>query len=182
MAYIGTNPTFSGTMDAGTGIIVGTFTAGVVQSDATGDFSSSTGTDGQVLIGGGAAPAWASITAGTNITLTPGPNTLTIDATGGASSINITPVNTTPYVVLATDNFLAVDCSGGAIIVQLPNAPTTGRVFTVKDTTGSATPGNQIIITTVGGIVNIDGAATYPLQTAYQSVQLVFDGTGYEIY
>lgn len=48
------------------------------------DFALTNGTNGQVLIGGGGAPAWASITAGTNITLTPGANSLTIAATGTA--------------------------------------------------------------------------------------------------
>lgn len=42
------------------------------------------GTNGQVLIGGGVDPAWASITAGTNITLTPGANSLTISSSGTA--------------------------------------------------------------------------------------------------
>lgn len=48
------------------------------------DFSLTNGSNGQVIIGGGANPAWASITAGTNITLTPGANSLTIAATGTA--------------------------------------------------------------------------------------------------
>lgn len=48
------------------------------------DFSLTNGTNGQVIIGGGAAPAWASITAGAGITLTPGANSLTITATGTA--------------------------------------------------------------------------------------------------
>jgi len=46
------------------------------------------GTDGQVIIGntGTGIPAWASLTAGANITLTPGANSLTIAAAGGGSS------------------------------------------------------------------------------------------------
>lgn len=48
------------------------------------DFSLVNGADGQVLIGGGGAPLWRSITAGTNITLTPGANSLTIAASGSA--------------------------------------------------------------------------------------------------
>jgi hypothetical protein len=49
------------------------------------------GTNGQVLIGGGAAPAWSSITAGANITLTPGAGTLTIASTAtGFSWVPVT--------------------------------------------------------------------------------------------
>src|SRR6185369_14560722 len=79
----------------------------------------------------------ATITAGTGITVTPGANTITI-ASSGTTNLTYTNVNTTPYVVLATDEYLSVDCSGGVITVQLPNAATSGRVFTIKDRTGSA--------------------------------------------
>lgn len=45
-------------------------------------------TDGQLLIGStGAAPAVASLTAGTGITLTPGAGTLTIASTGGGGGV-----------------------------------------------------------------------------------------------
>ena len=46
------------------------------------------GTDGQVILGAtGAAPIWASLTAGAGITLTPAANALTIASTGGFSGL-----------------------------------------------------------------------------------------------
>lgn len=121
-----------------------------------------------------------AITAGTGITVTPGANTITI-AASGTMTMTVTLVNTSPYVVLATDQYLSVDCSGGAITIQLPNVPATGRVFTVKDSTGSANT-NNITVTTVGGVVLIDGATTYVMNTQYSAINVIFNGTAYEIY
>ncbi len=121
----------------------------------------------------------ATITAGTGITVTPGANTITISGSG-TSTITYTNVNTSPYVVLSTDNWLGVDSSGGPIIVQLPNAPSIGRTLTIKDRTGSANT-NTITVTTVGGAVNIDGATTYVMNTQYSAIQVLFDGTTYQI-
>ncbi len=122
----------------------------------------------------------ATITAGTGITVTPGANTITI-ASSGTTSLTYTNVNTTPYVVLTTDEYLSVDSSGGGITVQLPNAATLGRVFIIKDRTGSANT-NNITVTTVGGAVNIDGATTYVMNTQYAAIQVIGNGSTYEIF
>jgi len=97
------------------------------------------------------------------------------------SALTYTAVNTSPYVVLSGDQFLGVDSSGGAITVQLPNAPTTGRYITIKDSTGSANT-NNITVTTVGGAVTIDGATSYVMTANYESVSVLFNGSNYEIY
>jgi hypothetical protein len=138
-------------------------------------------TDGQILIGStGLTPVLNTITAGTGIGISNGAGTITISNTGG-SALTYTNVNTTPYVVLPADQYLGVDCSGGAITIQLPNAPTTGRVFVIKDRTGSSL-GNPITVTTVGGVVNIDGNPTYTMNSAFQAISLIFDGTTYQVY
>lgn len=62
-------------------------TAGVMQTDATGVVSSDNGTNGQVLIGGGTAPAWANITStGGSLTVTNGANTINIEQAGGPTA------------------------------------------------------------------------------------------------
>jgi hypothetical protein len=53
---------------------------GVLIRDSVGTITSSNGTNGQVLIGGGLVPVWGSIGAGPGIVITPGVNTLTISA------------------------------------------------------------------------------------------------------
>lgn len=96
------------------------------------DFSLTNGTNGQVLIGGGANPIWASITAGTNITLTPGANSLTIAATGtspAASCAFFYYQATRASNVIGTSTFYSL----GATVVMTSLYDNTG---------GAVTPGN----------------------------------------
>lgn len=138
-------------------------------------------TDGQLLIGStGLTPALGTLTAGAGISIANGAGSITISNTGG-SAFTYTNVNTTPYVVLAADQFLGVDCSGGVITVQLPNAPSTGRIFVIKDRTGSAGT-NTITVTTVGGAVNIDGATSRLMILNFEALSLLFDGTTYQVF
>lgn len=114
------------------------------------------------------------------VTGNPGSHTLTISNTG-YTVLEYTNVNTTPYVVVATDEYLSVDSSSLAITVELPNAPIIGRTYIIKDRVGNAVA-NNITITTVGGVVLIDGNATYALNTAYAAIQVLFNGSNYEIF
>lgn len=125
----------------------------------------------------------ATITAGANITVTPGANTITIAANASSVVYNYTGIvfADSPYTVLSTDYYISADVTGGAITVRLPNAPTTGRAFVVKDKAGLAAT-NNITVTTVGGAVNIDGATSFVMNTAYESIQLIFNGSTYEVY
>jgi hypothetical protein len=162
-------PSFTTAVVAGGGTGNTTFTAYSVicaGTTATGAFQnvSGVGSSGQVLTSNGASalPTWqaASMPA------------LTITTVAHAAS---------PYTVLAADQFLAVNVSGGAVTIKLPNAPTTGRVIYVKDSTGAAATSN-ISVTTVGGTVTIDGQTTYTMATNYQSLSLIFDGSNYEVF
>lgn len=96
-------------------------------------------------------------------------------------AFNYTNVATTPYVVTTTDFYLSVNSSVGPITIELPNAPPTNRLFIIKDRTGNATV-NHISITTVGGIVTIDGQTTYTLAGNFGSIQLLFNSTSYEVF
>jgi len=122
----------------------------------------------------------AVITAGTGITVTPGANSITISSSG-LTTLSYTNVATTPYVVLITDDYISVDSSGGPITIQLPNAATLGKTYVIKDRTGSADT-NAITVTTVGGIVNIDGSTTYVMDNEYQATSLIGNGSTYELY
>lgn len=122
----------------------------------------------------------AVITGGTGITVTPGANTITISGTG-TFIFNYTNVTTTPYVVLTTDDYLSVDTSTLAITIQLPNAPATGRSFIIKDRTGTAAT-NNITVTTVGGAVTIDGSTSYIMNTNFESINVLFGVSGYEVF
>lgn len=85
-----------------------------------------------------------------------------------------------PYTVLALDYYIAVD-SASARTINLPNAPTTGKSYVIKDRVGSAAT-NNITVTTPGGAVLIDGSTTFVISTNYGSINVVFNGTKYEIF
>lgn len=118
-----------------------------------------------------------NIVGGTNVTTSGAGNTITINATADAD-YTIVSTSATPYVALVTDQVIAMDSTGGAKTVQLPNAPATGRWFTVKDSAGTAVA-NNITVTTVGGVVLIDAAATFVINSAYESATFIYNGSKY---
>ena len=174
------NITFSGDVTFNGNITFPPLGEGVLQSDAAGLVTATEGTDGQVIISSTAgAPSWANITStGKTVAISNGSNSINLET--GDSFARYTAVNTTPYTVLTTDDHLGVDCSGSIISIELPDAPAAGRLFGIKDNTGSAAT-NNISVTTVGGAVNIDGATTYTMNTNFQSINVVFSGTAYEV-
>lgn len=110
-----------------------------------------------------------------------------VDANGFVSSLAQALVYTnvnhaaSPYTVLATDDYISVDSSAGVVTLKFPNAPTALKEWVIKDRTGSAST-NNISITTVGGSVTIDGQTTYTMVSNFTSIQLLFNGTSYEIF
>jgi len=162
--------------------LVGTTNHSIQLGNASGSLTSlGVATNGQLPIGSaGADPVLATLTAGTGISITNGAGSITIDATGG-SVLAYTNVNTTPYVVLSGDQYISVDCSGGAITIELPNTATTGRVIVIKDRTGSAAT-NNITVTTVGGLVLIDGSASFVMNTNFESIEVIFNSANYEVF
>ncbi len=133
----------------------------------------------QILTGntGSATGSTVSVVGGTGIVTSGSGSNLTISSSG-TTTLNYTSVTTTPYVVLSTDSFLGVSTTSLAITVELPNAPSTGRVYIVKDATGFAAARN-ITVTTVGGTVLIDASATFIMNTGFQATQFLFNGTKY---
>lgn len=133
---------------------------------------------------GTAIPAAGALTiVGTGGITTSGTgSTVTLNGSG-EQVITITALDNTdsPYTVLTTDYYMSCDVSGGVLTIRMPNAPTTGKVFIVKDSGGDAATSN-ITVTTVGGVVTIDGSTSYVMNVDYQSAQFVFNGTSYEVF
>lgn len=107
---------------------------------------------------------------------------------GGGGSTGLLTLNYTgitfansPYTVQSTDTFIGVNGTGGAVTVVLPNAPTIGRVYVVKDISGTAFS-NHITVTTAGGTVLIDLTTTFVMNTPLQAAQFLFNGTKYLIF
>ena len=89
-------------------------------------------------------------------------------------------VSTTPYTVLSSDEILLVDSSSAAITVNLPAAADNDkRRLTIKDAGGQA--GTNNITVDPNGAETIDGETTYLLDTNYESIDVVCDGTGWYI-
>lgn len=66
---------------------------GVITTNATGLFNPSVGSNGQVMVGGGAHPAWANITSPlSSISITNGANALSVDIANYAAKTPWTPV------------------------------------------------------------------------------------------
>jgi len=152
--------------------------------NATGSLTSlAAATNGQIPIGStGVDPVIATITAGTNITITNGPGSITIS---GSTSPILDYVSVafpaSPYTALVSNLFVSCDVTGGAITILLPNAPTVGEYWIVKDRLGLSNT-NNITVTTVGGAVLLDGATIFVINLAYGSNQFIFNGTSYEVF
>lgn len=78
-------------------------------------------------------------------------------------------VTTADYAVIVNKTV------GAATTVNLP-AGATGLAFVIKDGKGDAAA-NNITVTPAAG--NIDGAATYVMNTNYQSVTVVYTGSSW---
>jgi hypothetical protein len=166
------------------GGIYGTIsTAGTVSAPVVIDPFGQLGTvgplnNGQLLIGStGLNPVVASLTGGTNITVTNGAGTITL----AANILTYGTTTATSYMVQSTDYYISVDSTQNGVSVLLPNAPTTYRSFVIKDRTG-ASQINAVTVTTVGGTVTIDGQTAISNFSPYFALSVLFNGTGYEIF
>lgn len=91
--------------------------------------------------------------------------------------VSVTVPGAYPYTTLATDYVIIVDTTS-ARTINLVASPVTGQTYRIKDNTGSAAT-NNITITPAAG--NIDGAASFVINTNYGSVDLVYNGTQWNI-
>lgn len=129
-----------GTQGSGTGQQDACFIAGIYNTsvgatnqvalvDSSGQLGSSTGADGEILIGATAgSPAWSTITPGTNITITNAANSITIDATssGGLSWVEVTGAT----VAMAVNTGYIMNNAGG-VTGTLPATAAVGDLLAV---------------------------------------------------
>lgn len=82
-----------------------------------------------------------------------------------------------PYTTIPQDNVILVDTSAARTIIPLAS-PQTGQIHRIKDNVGSAAA-NNITVTPSGK--NIDGSASFLINTNYGSIDIVFNGTQWNI-
>ena len=87
-------------------------------------------------------------------------------------------VATSAITLNDTHYYVAANATGGAFTIQLPNAATCfGRVYKLKKIDTSA---NKITIDP-NGAQTIDGQSTYQLQTQWQIITIISNGTDWEV-
>lgn len=82
------------------------------------------------------------------------------------------------YTALASDQRIYVDSSGGAFTVTLEASPTLNRELEIIDSVGSCGANN---VTVDGNGNNIIGSATHLMNTNYEGLRLVFNGTNWNL-
>lgn len=101
----------------------------------------------------------------------------TLDVGGSFSVAYVS--KTSAYTATSSDCVISCDASGGAFTITLPTASgIAGRLYRIKK---SDTSGNAVTIDP-NGSETIDGSSTKSLTTAYDSVDLISDGTNWEVY
>lgn len=136
------------------------FGAGVLQTNSSGVISTSNGTNGQVLIGGGAAPAWANITPGSGISITNGAHSITIATAGTVASS------------FPTDGPTATP-SGGSLSILGTNHISTNGLGSTVTVTSDATSAN-----TINTLVARDGSGNFTAGTITGATGLVATSGG----
>ena len=81
-----------------------------------------------------------------------------------------------PFTILATHDFIPVNVTGGAITINLPASPVLGKGFTISHVAGNAATNN---ITISGNGHTILGSGTFVINTNFQTLTVVFDGTNW---
>ncbi len=85
-----------------------------------------------------------------------------------------------PVSVAATDSIIMLNKTvGAATIVTLPSLQKVGRVLIIKDLKGDANI-NQITVLASGG-ETIDGLAGFVISQTFQSITLIYNGSGWSI-
>lgn len=96
--------------------------------DNTGKLGSSTGDDGQVLIGAtGGSPEWANITPGTNITITNAANSITINASTGGLAWN--EITTSTVALISNNGYIMNNATG--VTGTLPAISVVGDIIAI---------------------------------------------------
>ena len=122
-----------------------------------------------------------NVLGGDGITTQGSGNTVTIINSGQVPAYIQIDDTASPYTVLETDYYISCDSTGGAITVLLPDNPTLYETFVIKDRTGAAIT-NNITVQSVSGLITIDGSTTYVFDEEFEIIEVLWNGSSYEIF
>jgi hypothetical protein len=149
-------PTNAGVANEAGGVlnVLGTSVIETTGAGNTVSVNLTNGTNGQVIIGGGAAPAWANITSGDgSVTITNGANTLDLSVASGTGTVDTLTGNSGGQVHPVGGNINVVgDNTTGVDVVGTPGT------HTLTITTTSGHPFGQSLTGDAGGAVFFDGS------------------------
>lgn len=112
-----------------------------------------------------------------------GPTGGSIVHVDGGFTVKRTTFSNAAYAMLTTDFYVAqVGTMSASRTVTLPAAATAaaGKFYVIKDASGSVTGANDIVVDGNGAEL-IDGAASKTIDSAYGSLTLICDGTGWQV-
>lgn len=121
-----------------------------------------------------------NIKPGNNITLTYVNNDnlkttdLTIAASGGGTSRNISTVSVSSVVAATASTDIVIIASAG-IKLTMPTAVSNTNLYTIKNTSTSS------VLVVANGSETIDGSANITLTTQYTSVDLISDNSNFQV-
>lgn len=141
-------------------------------------------TDGQLLIGNttGNTLSKATLTAGSNITITNGHGSITIDASASSNPAYNYTAQTTTYSATISD---WVVCSGASFTVTLPTAASqTGKTIIIQHNGTSLTQIYTLNTTssqTINGPGGTVSSGNYKLYTNGEILQVLSDGSNWQV-
>jgi len=103
---------------------------------------------------------------------------ITKDGITGGNVIKNSVTKTANYTILDTDERIYIDSSGGTFTITLPASPDTDKEYEVIDSTGNC---NANTVTVDGNGNDIIGGSTYLINTNYEGLRLIFNGTNWNL-
>lgn len=175
------------------GVSVGTAGSPVINGGALGTPSSGVATN---LTGTAAGLTAGTVTTNANLTgdITSSGNATTLATAQSAAHTwsgiqtyssgsiqQIRVITAAGAVTVATTDYIIClnKTSGASTAINLPSTPATGTLFVIKDCKGDAATNNMTVTPAAG---NIDGAGTFVMTVNYQSINVVYSGTQWNIF